>query len=82
MEPSLAAKKEKETGKTDEKEGRVNGDGDEESENKSRSEREAKNKEEVQRKAISRGHSTPEEVGAFAGGIRARRVVVNHFSAM
>ncbi|WVW85597.1 hypothetical protein I302_107635 [Kwoniella bestiolae CBS 10118] len=37
---------------------------------------------EVQKKALSRGHSTPEEVGNFAKSIKARRVIVNHFSAM
>lgn len=37
---------------------------------------------EVKKKAQSRGHSTPDEVGEFAREIRARRVVVNHFSAM
>ncbi|WWC93802.1 hypothetical protein V866_000638 [Kwoniella sp. B9012] len=37
---------------------------------------------EVQKKALSRGHSTPEEVGNFARTIKARRVIVNHFSAM
>ncbi|ODN92673.1 ribonuclease Z [Cryptococcus wingfieldii CBS 7118] len=37
---------------------------------------------EVIRKAQSRGHSTPNEVGMFARDIKARRVAVNHFSAM
>ncbi|AAW43585.1 conserved hypothetical protein [Cryptococcus deneoformans JEC21] len=37
---------------------------------------------EVKKKAQSRGHSTPDEVGEFAREIRARRVVINHFSAM
>jgi ribonuclease Z len=36
----------------------------------------------VRDKAVSRGHSTPELVGEFAYAIGARRVVVNHFSAM
>jgi len=36
----------------------------------------------VRTKAIGRGHSTPELVGDFAYAIGARRVVVNHFSAM
>ena len=75
----MAAKKEKERGKSDEEKGKL----DEESKNRAeREEREAKNKLEISRKAISRGHSTPEEVGKFAGQIRARRIVVNHFSAM
>ncbi|WWD19098.1 hypothetical protein CI109_103556 [Kwoniella shandongensis] len=39
-------------------------------------------KAEVRKKAQSRGHSTPDEVGEFARAIRARRLVVNHFSAM
>lgn len=39
-------------------------------------------REEVRKKAKSRGHSTPKEVGEFARRIRARRVVINHFSAM
>lgn len=41
-----------------------------------------KKREGVQKKAKSRGHSTPKEVGEFARAIRARRVVINHFSAM
>ena len=44
--------------------------------------REAAQRKEVRRKALSRGHSTPDEVGQFARSIQARRVVVNHFSAM
>lgn len=36
----------------------------------------------VRKKAQSRGHSTPDDVGEFANTIGARRVVVNHFSAM
>ncbi|WWC63315.1 uncharacterized protein I303_105915 [Kwoniella dejecticola CBS 10117] len=36
----------------------------------------------IQEKAISRGHSTPEEVGTFAKVIKAKRVIINHFSAM
>lgn len=44
--------------------------------------RERDRKETVRGKAKSRGHSTPDEVGMFAREIRARRVVVNHFSAM
>lgn len=44
--------------------------------------REAKDREETQKKAQKRGHSTPQDVGAFARDIGARRVVVNHFSAM
>lgn len=36
----------------------------------------------VEQKARSRGHSTPDMVGAFARRIRARRVALNHFSVM
>ncbi|KAJ9094959.1 hypothetical protein QFC21_005751 [Naganishia friedmannii] len=36
----------------------------------------------VEHKARSRGHSTPDMVGAFARRIGARRVALNHFSAM
>ncbi|WRT68420.1 uncharacterized protein IL334_005396 [Kwoniella shivajii] len=36
----------------------------------------------IQQKALSRGHSTPFEVGTFAKAIGARRVIINHFSAM
>jgi ribonuclease Z len=36
----------------------------------------------VEQKARSRGHSTPDMVGAFARRIGARRVALNHFSAM
>jgi len=44
--------------------------------------REAVKRKEVQKKALGRGHSTPKEVGEFAVRINARRLVVNHFSAM
>jgi ribonuclease Z len=44
--------------------------------------REEARKVEVREKAVGRGHSTPDEVGEFARDIRARRVVVNHFSSM
>ncbi|TXT08608.1 hypothetical protein VHUM_02736 [Vanrija humicola] len=36
----------------------------------------------VRAKAHGRGHAAPEDVGEFASAIRARRVAVNHFSAM
>lgn len=36
----------------------------------------------VEQKARSRGHSTPDMVGAFARRIGARRLALNHFSAM
>lgn len=36
----------------------------------------------VEQKARARGHSTPDMVGAFARRIQARRVTLNHFSAM
>lgn len=41
-----------------------------------------KKRAEVEKKARSRGHSTPKEVGEFARAIRAKRVAINHFSAM
>ena len=44
--------------------------------------REEEKKQKVRVKAQGRGHSTPDEVGEFAKSIRARRVVLNHFSAM
>lgn len=36
--------------------------------------------EEVTEKASSRGHSTPQGAGAFAGSIRASALILNHFS--
>ena len=47
-----------------------------------RKKREEARRVEVREKAVGRGHSTPDEVGEFARDIRARRVVVNHFSSM
>lgn len=44
--------------------------------------REAAKIEETRGKAKKRGHSTPAEVGEFARTTNARRLVVNHFSAM
>ena len=35
----------------------------------------------VEERAKSRGHSTPQMAGAFAKRIRARKLVLNHFSA-
>lgn len=78
LEPSLTAKKEKESGKMEDRDG----PGAMDTESKARAQRESANKDEVRRKALMRGHSTPDEVGAFARQIRARRLVVNHFSAM
>ncbi|OCF39038.1 ribonuclease Z [Kwoniella heveanensis CBS 569] len=40
------------------------------------------NRQATRKKALGRGHSTPDEVGTFARKINANRVVVNHFSAM
>ncbi len=51
-------------------------------ENEARHLQETAKKEEVRKKALSRGHSTPDEVGKFARAIRARRIVLNHFSVM
>lgn len=45
-------------------------------------EEDAQKRIETQKRAKSRGHSTPKEVGEFAAQVRAKRVVVNHFSAM
>ena len=36
----------------------------------------------VKEKAVKRGHSTPTEVGQFSRTIRARRLIINHFSTM
>lgn len=36
--------------------------------------------EEVEAKALSRGHSTPQGAGRFAGKIRAQNLILNHFS--
>jgi ribonuclease Z len=52
------------------------------SDTKARRLREEAKVEEVRKKAIGRGHSTPVEVGTFARDIRARRLVINHFSCM
>lgn len=38
--------------------------------------------EKIQSKAISRGHSDAQMAGGFAKSVNARRLVVNHFSAM
>jgi ribonuclease Z len=38
--------------------------------------------EKIQSKAISRGHSDAQMAGRFAKSVNARRLVVNHFSAM
>lgn len=35
----------------------------------------------VRERAMARGHSTPVMAGEFADAIRARRLVLNHFSA-
>lgn len=37
--------------------------------------------ESVQKKAMERGHSTPQMAGAFAKRIRAKKLLLNHFSA-
>ena len=38
-------------------------------------------KESVQKKAVERGHSTPEMAGAFARRVGAERLVMNHIGA-
>ena len=43
--------------------------------------KEADTYETVEARAKSRGHSTPQMAGAFAKRIRARKLVLNHFSA-
>jgi len=77
MDDGLVKRSEEQTGKKVGHEGPKEGD-----EEKSRAEREAIKVEEIRKKAQKRGHSTPSEVGEFARKIQARRVVVNHFSAM
>lgn len=77
LEPSLVEKSRNGYGKPGDQ-----GPTDRDEDVEGRREREAKRKEEVKRKALGRGHSTPDEVGEFARNIRAKRVVVNHFSAM
>ncbi|CAD6934766.1 unnamed protein product [Tilletia controversa] len=42
--------------------------------------RKVETKDEVRAKALTRGHSTPQVAGAFAGRIRARALLLNHFS--
>jgi ribonuclease Z len=56
------------------------GDGAERSEAKIK--RQNEEIEKVRKKANGRGHSIPQDVGLFAKEIRARRLVINHFSAM
>ena len=76
MDDGLVKRSENQTGK---KVGHEGHNGDEE---QGRAERDAKKVEDMRKKAQKRGHSTPAEVGEFARKIQARRVVVNHFSAM
>lgn len=73
MDAGLVERSENQTGKKVGVEGKAEGD---------RAEREAHKVEEMQRKAQSRGHSTPVEVASFVKLVKARRVVLNHFSAM
>ncbi|KAK0530205.1 hypothetical protein OC834_003392 [Tilletia horrida] len=42
--------------------------------------RKVETRDEVRAKALTRGHSTPQVAGAFAGRIRARSLLLNHFS--
>jgi len=77
MDNGLVKRSEEQTGK------KVGHEGPKEDEEaKSRAEREITKVEEVRKKAQKRGHSTPAEVGEFARRVQARRVIVNHFSAM
>ncbi|KAL9934945.1 hypothetical protein V8E36_006021 [Tilletia maclaganii] len=42
--------------------------------------RKVETRDEVRAKALTRGHSTPQVAGAFAGRVRARSLLLNHFS--
>ncbi|KAK0553412.1 mannosyl-oligosaccharide alpha-1,2-mannosidase [Tilletia horrida] len=42
--------------------------------------RKVETRDEVRAKALTRGHSTPQVAGAFAGRVRARALLLNHFS--
>jgi ribonuclease Z len=89
LSQSLVEKKEKQSG---EPLGREKKDGiyeagddtdmNEDAARAARNERESEEIEKVRKKANGRGHSIPQDVGLFARKIRARRLVVNHFSAM
>ncbi|ORY35568.1 beta-lactamase-like protein [Naematelia encephala] len=85
MDQGLVERSEKQTGSkvgaADAKVPQFNGNGRADDE-ESRKDRDDARRSEMRKKAQSRGHSTPIEVGEFARSIRARRVVVNHFSAM
>lgn len=75
MDEGLVQRSEQQTGKPVGKEPMTK-------EGEDRQKREQEKRVEVRKKAEGRGHSTPDEVGEFARTINARRVVVNHFSAM
>jgi len=75
MDDGLVQRSEQQTGKPVGKETMTK-------EGQDRRKREADKRIEVRKKAEGRGHSTPDEVGEFARAINARRVIVNHFSAM
>ena len=75
MDDGLVQRSEQQTGKPVGKEPMTK-------EGEDRQKRDQEKRVEVRKKAEGRGHSTPDEVGEFARTINARRVVVNHFSAM
>ena len=76
MDNGLVQRSEEQTGKT------VGKEDSHRDEDKSRQEKEESKRAATRKKAQGRGHSTPDEVGSFAKKINARRVIVNHFSAM
>ena len=86
LEPSLVKQREQQDGGVLGRErsgpAEVTSDASSTRQDESRLLREEEKKQKVRMKVQSRGHSTPDEVGEFANSIRARRVVLNHFSAM
>ncbi|WVR07503.1 hypothetical protein IAU60_004545 [Kwoniella sp. DSM 27419] len=83
LEPSLEKKREKQFAHLWHKPAKATGDGGGlEHDQGEDLDKDQQAKLQVQKKALGRGHSTPLEVGKFAREIGAKRVVVNHFSAM
>jgi ribonuclease Z len=80
MDDGLVKRSEEQTGKTVGKDGHKSDHKDEDVEAIKR--RDEEKRESMRQKALGRGHSTPDEVGEFARQVGARRLVVNHFSAM
>lgn len=79
MDNGLVKRSEEQTGKAVGKDDPHHKDLQEKQDRRARDEEKRKD---VRKKAEGRGHSTPDEVGEFAGKVNARRLVVNHFSAM